>query len=214
MVITFVVSSVPEDTFRILDSKRLGKQRIEAQTIIKTLEGKITGYHDHPIIFMWVGYVDALKYYFNCCVDEWVNRGYKNNLEKYEVKENVTFPFWFSNKQVHESMKASLLRKDGEYYSSKISLENIDYMNYGYIWVCKLTNEQIESMRNGIVLPLESICSDLGAGVPAYFRIPKNMCEEWLKNKNRNPKTGRKIKEGGKMYKEFLSVARFHKLME
>jgi 2-cysteine adaptor domain/Pyrimidine dimer DNA glycosylase len=163
---------------------------------------------------MWIGYVDALKYYFNCCVDEWVKRGYKNTLEKYEVKEDVEFPFWFSNKQIHETMKASLLRKDSEYYSSKISLENPDYINYGYVWVNKLTDVQVESMKNGIVLPLGDICSELGAGVPAQFRISKTTCEEWLRDKSRNPRTGRKIKENGKMYKELLFVVKFHKLIE
>ena len=123
MVITFCISSIPEDTFSILDSKRLGKQRIEAQTIIKTLDGQGSGYLvSLPIVRMWSEHVEALKYYFNCCVDEWVSRGYKNNLEKYELKGIPVFPFWFSNKQVHESMKASLLRKNEEYYSSKISL--------------------------------------------------------------------------------------------
>ena len=213
MVVTFVISSIPSDTFSILDSKRLGKQRIEAKIIIETLEGKIEGYSKIPITKMWIGHVDALKQYFNECIHEWISRGFKNTLDKYEVKENVEFPFWFMNHQVHEAMKASLLRKDQEYYSSRISLENPEYMNYGYIWTNKLTNEQIENMRNGIVLPLESICSDLGAGVPAQFRISREICEEWLKDKLRNPKTGRKIKENGKMYKEFMSVAKFHKLL-
>jgi Pyrimidine dimer DNA glycosylase/2-cysteine adaptor domain len=214
MVITFCISSIPEDTFSILDNKRLGKQRIEAQTIIKTLDGQGSGYSvSLPIVRMWEGHVDALKYYFNCCVDEWKKRGYKNTLEKYEVKEDVVFPWWFGNKQIHESMKASLLRKDNEYYSQRISLENNEYINYGYIFTNKLTEEQVESMKNGVVLPLGDICSEFGSGVPAQFRISKATSEEWLKDRSRNPKTGRKIKENGKMYKELLIVAEFHKLI-
>jgi Pyrimidine dimer DNA glycosylase len=44
MVITFVISIIPKETFEVLDVKRLGKQRLEAHTIIKTLEGETNGY--------------------------------------------------------------------------------------------------------------------------------------------------------------------------
>jgi hypothetical protein len=48
---------------------------------------------------------------------------------------------------------------------------------------------------------------------PARFRISREICEEWLKDMSINPNTGRKIKENGKMYKELLSVAKFHNLI-
>ena len=141
MVVTFVISNNPIDTFKILDVKRLGKQRLEAQMIIQILEGKKTnGYINHPMTKMWDGYVGGLKHYFNLCIDEWVRRGYKNKMEKYtddtsgasalwsgkpDLGGSISevLPWWFFNSQIHETMKASLIRKDEDYYSSKISLK-------------------------------------------------------------------------------------------
>ena len=33
---------------------------------------------------MWRGYEDALKAYLNACIDEWVRRGYRNQMERME----------------------------------------------------------------------------------------------------------------------------------
>jgi hypothetical protein len=65
---------------RVLDSKRLGKQRVEAmQTYNQITKGK-GGYPYHPVNKMWVGYEDALAKYHNACIDEWVDRGFVNNM--------------------------------------------------------------------------------------------------------------------------------------
>ena len=65
MVVTFVISNNPIDTFKILDVKRLGKQRLEAQMIIQILEGKKTnGYINHPMTKMWDGYVGGSETLF------------------------------------------------------------------------------------------------------------------------------------------------------
>jgi Pyrimidine dimer DNA glycosylase len=161
MVNTFIISNDPRQTFKILDMRRLGKQRLEARTIIQILEGtsKGRGYANHPITKMWTGYVDGLKFYFNCCIDEWAGRGYKNTMEKYELpSETPPLPWWFFNEQVHEAMKASLLRKDEKYYSSRISLTSQEYSKFGYVWTNRLTKEQVQDMKNGVVIPLEEIC--------------------------------------------------------
>ena len=38
---------------------------------------------------MWDGYENALKQYLNECIDEWVSRGYNNNM-KHEVIDGDT----------------------------------------------------------------------------------------------------------------------------
>ena len=86
-------------------------------------------------------------------------------------------------------------------------------MKYGYIWTNKLSDKQVEDMKNGIELPLEDICEGLGSGVPAKFRITKDECIEWLKDKTINPASGRNISKNGKIYKDFVSVSMFYRLI-
>ena len=77
-------------SFSILDYRRLGKQRVEAHQILNVLLERTDtkGWRNHPITKMWKGYEDALKMYFNLCVEEWVSRGYNNN--SWELESNVS----------------------------------------------------------------------------------------------------------------------------
>lgn len=147
MVNTFVLSTDKNKLFSHLDKKRLGKQRLEAKQIINLLErydetGELSGgFSNHPATRMWLGYTDALKVYFNLCVDEWINRGGKNTMELYDVDvdkyrivqcsfdfftgkaefqedfDEFCFPVWFSYPPLILSHLASLIRKDEEFYS-------------------------------------------------------------------------------------------------
>jgi hypothetical protein len=102
-----------------LDYRRLGKQRVEAKQLIDLLEG-ITdnNWKNHPAYRMWYGYVDALKDYYNVIVEEWVSRGYKNNMPLYDIPRGSGYelPDWFGKKDFHDAHKSNLLRKDYEYY--------------------------------------------------------------------------------------------------
>src|SRR6056297_2494795 len=99
MVNTFLFVCTPQDyndivtpsdlvlhTARHLDRARLGKQRVEAVQIIKALE-KGTGWANHTVTCMWRGYTNALKYYTNVIIREWINRGYNNTMPYQEVDE-------------------------------------------------------------------------------------------------------------------------------
>ena len=62
-----------------LDSKRLGKQRVEAIQIMRTLLGISTrGWRNHPAVLMWEGHEAALWRYTDAICTEWVERGYRN----------------------------------------------------------------------------------------------------------------------------------------
>lgn len=98
-----------------LDNKRLGKQRVEAKQILNALEHG-GGWRNHPAVLMWEGYEDALKYYHNACIDEWVSRGKRNTMVKLEHPSEFEMPWWFGGK-IHESHRANLLRKDQDYYA-------------------------------------------------------------------------------------------------
>ena len=103
---------------KVLDSKRLGKQRVEARQIINDLVwGNHTRWSNHPAILMWKGYEEALILYYNACVNEWVRRGFNNTMELEDYAEDdVTFPWWWGKYEVHLSHQSNLLRKDEDYY--------------------------------------------------------------------------------------------------
>ena len=116
---TFLPYSSFRKSFKILDYRRLGKQRVEAHQILNVLLERTDtkGWRNHPITKMWNGYEPLLQLYFNNCVNEWVNRGYNNNMELENITEMIVDPDWLGNERFHSSHRANLLRKDYEYYS-------------------------------------------------------------------------------------------------
>jgi len=76
---------------RVLDERRLGKQRIEAKQIgyaVLRRMGAINdgrrGWLNHPIVLKWFNnghpYLTDLREYFEAMVCEWVNRGHTNTV--------------------------------------------------------------------------------------------------------------------------------------
>ena len=123
---TFLPYKSFKESFKSLDYKRLGKQRVEAYQVLNVLLGRTTtgGWKNHPVTKMWKGYENALKQYLNECIDEWIERGY-NNTMKYEVIEGeVKYPQWLGNDLFHASHRANLLRKDYKFYSKFFWIEN------------------------------------------------------------------------------------------
>ena len=114
---TFIPYSNFEKSIKCLDYKRLGKQRIEAVGILNTIRNG-GGWSNHPAVRMWMGYEDALKHYANCAIIEWVNRGYNNNLQLFNIdKDKINYPQWLGDMRVHISHRANLIRKFSEHYS-------------------------------------------------------------------------------------------------
>ena len=107
------------ESLKSLDWRRLGKQRIETYQVLNVLLGRTQtkGWRNHPITKMWKGYENALKVYFNLCVQEWIDRGYNNNMKFEQIQGEVVYPPWIGNELFHSSHRANLLRKDKEYYS-------------------------------------------------------------------------------------------------
>jgi hypothetical protein len=116
-------------TAKVLDWRRLGKQRVEGMQIIQTIE-KQNGWKNHPIVKMWTPYVPALKQYTNIIITEWIGRGYNNNMEFYDI-DNVEYPDWLGDKRFHSSHRANLLRKDFDWYSQFGWTENSESP---YLW--------------------------------------------------------------------------------
>ena len=118
-----------EKTAEILDNKRLGKQRVEAYQILKTLEGRSKGWINHPVMKMWKGSEEALKQYFNVIAREWIRRDFKHNMGFYEIGQ-VIYPSWLGVPAFHDSHKSNLLRKDSIHYSiwSNLVSDNLPYV--------------------------------------------------------------------------------------
>ena len=134
---TFLPYESFEKSAQTLDWRRLGKQRVEGMQIINAITGKkrkdgkpYKGWINHPCSVMWKDYVPALKHYTNIIIQEWITRGYNNNMEMYEVK-NMELPYWIGDERVHSSHRANLLRKDYEYYSKFGWTENSEDP---YVW--------------------------------------------------------------------------------
>lgn len=121
-----------------LDNKRLGKQRVESSTLLKTLtEGG--GWSNHPATRMWKGYENSLRDYFNISVQIWVSRGFKNTYEFLDFDPLTTQddPPWVGNEAFHASHRSNLLRKDPLFYGKYGWSEP---PTLPYIWPAKLQN--------------------------------------------------------------------------
>lgn len=132
---TFLPYPSFEKSVEVLDYRRLGKQRVEAMQILQSLVSnhclsfpeflkdtvikplKEYGWGSHAAVKMWVGFEKALAVYFNNCVIEWTNRGYRNNLELIPVECHFEYPYWIGDDKFHSSHRAALLFKDFSFYS-------------------------------------------------------------------------------------------------
>jgi hypothetical protein len=106
---------------RILDWRRLGKQRVEAWMIhdILTNPGsRWTSWRHHPVIPMWRGYEEALSLYFWNMVEEWRRRGYRSTIELPLPEGNVLLPPWLGDERLHASHRSNLLRKEPGWYGN------------------------------------------------------------------------------------------------
>ena len=130
---TFLPYKNFEQSASVLDWKRLGKQRVEGMQIVNAIE-KQTGWRHHPVVHMWTPYVKALKLYTNVIILEWIERGYNNNMEIYDIYGTPNMPHWLGNESFHSSHQANLLRKDYEYYSQFEWSENPENP---YVWLNK-----------------------------------------------------------------------------
>jgi hypothetical protein len=115
----------------VLDRLRLGRQRVEAYQILRVLAGLSRGWHNHPAVLMWQGYELALGDYLNVMIDEWVKRGYRNNMYRVALEPGYALPPWLGAPEFLAAHRSSLLRKDREYYRNFWPEESPDLE---YVW--------------------------------------------------------------------------------
>ncbi|MBW3668012.1 MAG: MSMEG_6728 family protein [Actinobacteria bacterium] len=122
---------------RLLDDRRLGKQRVEALQIVRALTRPTYGWKHHPAVRMWQGYEEALGAYAMAICREWCRRGHADTCEakilgdladglvrvpprtQRELGAAGALPPWLGDEALHLSHRSSLLRKDREWYGPR-----------------------------------------------------------------------------------------------
>lgn len=102
---------------RVLDTSRLGKQRVETLQILKALADPAYGWQNHPAVVMWREAEWGLIDYGVAICDEWLMRGYQDTCKKqiedfFEVFDDSCWePWWLGDPRLHISHQSNLLRK-------------------------------------------------------------------------------------------------------
>lgn len=122
-----------ERTARVLDDRRLGKQRVEVLQILRALTRERYGWKSHPAVRMWAGYEEALGRYGLAICQEWCTRGHADTCDT-KIRQELAIlgihqpreqealalagrtPGWIGDEAVHRSHRAALLRKDRSWY--------------------------------------------------------------------------------------------------
>ena len=111
-----------KNSARVLDSKRLGKQRVEAYQILQLLCGKSSKWANHPAVLQWKGYEWSLfDYVSDICLVWKEERGFVDTI--YNKLDGLiipgpttevlhpTLPPWMGNEEIHRSHRSRLLFK-------------------------------------------------------------------------------------------------------
>jgi hypothetical protein len=117
---TFLPYADFEQSAAVLDDVRLGKQRVEAYQIVRSLLEITRGWRHHPAVRMWRGYPDALIDYGVAMCVEWTRRGrpdtVHDKLLAHRGSGAAGLPPWVGDQRVHASHRSNLLRKDPDWY--------------------------------------------------------------------------------------------------
>ena len=119
----------------VLDTVRLGKQRVETLQVMRALTIPNYGWRHHPVVRMWRGFRPALMAYQDAVCDEWERRGHADTCREKTLVEldadhldgtayrarDFALPAWFGDEEFHRSHRSNLLRKDAEFYAEVAS---------------------------------------------------------------------------------------------
>lgn len=113
---------------RVLDSRRLGKQRVETLQVLRALEIEDYGWKSHPVVRMWRGYTEALVTYGKEMVVEWKMRGFGDSCferlmefapharSQRALAQAGALPSWLGDRAFHRSHRSVLVQKDPSHY--------------------------------------------------------------------------------------------------
>ncbi|MEU6444174.1 MSMEG_6728 family protein [Streptomyces sp. NPDC047046] len=132
---TFLPFSGFQDTARVLDRRRLGKQRVETLQVLRGLTVPGHGWRHHPAVTMWRGYEEALvRYGLDVCA-AWTALGFadtvaaslRGDLAASRTVRRVRtqpvlarageLPPWLGGAAFHLSHRSALVRKNPDHYA-------------------------------------------------------------------------------------------------
>lgn len=190
---TFILDNDFKISASILDDSRLWKQVVEGNQIVDSIIYN-TGWKNHPITKAWKNNLDALKYYINIHLKEFIkrqkkkNKGTKVSYSFFELPESFELPWWTQWDRLIYSHRAMLLRKKFHYYNDKFDIPD-EYMQHGYIWPDKLTEDNKNDLLELISAPIPEhlinprYCPALIKSGPnkgnCCNNLIKNLCDEY-----------------------------------
>ena len=132
---TFLPVADFADSARLLDSPRLGKQRVETLQILRAIELPDYGWANHPAVLMWRGRTPALVAYGLAMARVWRERGFADstedqigefapevvNLPQEELAAAGLLPSWLGDEELHRSHRSNLIAKDPAFYRSRFA---------------------------------------------------------------------------------------------
>ncbi|KAF4409644.1 MULTISPECIES: MSMEG_6728 family protein [Streptomyces] len=122
------------ESARVLDARRLGKQRVETIQVLRGLTVPGYGWRRHPAVLMWRGYEEALVRYGLDVCEVWCETGRQDTCAATLVSDLARagggaeprrqedlglageLPPWLGDHAFHRSHQSSLLRKDPAHY--------------------------------------------------------------------------------------------------
>jgi Pyrimidine dimer DNA glycosylase len=142
---TFLPVADFERSARLLDSPRLGKQRVETLQVLRALELPDYGWANHPVVTMWRGHTAGLVVYGLAMVRVWRERGFADSTEtliaefapdaavltQAQAASAGLLPSWVGNEELHRSHRSNLLAKDPGFYRPLFPGEPADLP---YLW--------------------------------------------------------------------------------
>ncbi|HEX5568866.1 MAG TPA: MSMEG_6728 family protein [Streptomyces sp.] len=122
-------------TARVLDVRRLGKQRVETLQVLRALTVPGYGWARHPAVRMWAGYEEALVRYGLEICGRWCAGGRRDTCgatlrsdlaratgcssprSQEELARAGELPPWLGDPAFHRSHRSALVRKDPARYA-------------------------------------------------------------------------------------------------
>lgn len=124
---TFLPYADYKQSAKVLDMKRLGKQRVEVLQLLNSIEAidkglPIKGWKNHPCRKMWQNHKNALVEYGLAICEEWKSRGYKDTCwekihSRWDYTKSNNAPSFVGNEEFHLSHKSMLKQKKPEHYN-------------------------------------------------------------------------------------------------
>jgi hypothetical protein len=146
---TFLPVADFEESARLLDSPRLGKQRVETLQVLRALELPDYGWTSHPVVRMWRGRTPALVAYGLAMVRVWRERGFADTthtliaefapdvvgVPQEELARAGMLPSWIGDEAVHLSHRSNLLAKEPDFYRPLLQpLFGAEPEDLPYVW--------------------------------------------------------------------------------